>query len=390
MSDGPLSSVRVLDFSAMVAGPYCSRLLADAGAEVIKVEPPEGDYIRTREPMRSGRSAYFGVLNAGKQSIALNLKRPDAVALARELAARSDVVVENFRPGVMRRLGLGYDVLASVNSRLVYCAISGYGQAGAHAGRPSYAAIVQAESGYDAASMSYQPDPDRPLNSGVFVGDYLTGVHAFGAICAALVRRARTGQGEFIDCALMDAMVGMLAYEVAEAQSPVSKPRFPYRPTRAKDGYLMLAPISQASFEAMVRAAGRADLATDPRFAMPVPRAANLGALMDEMDRWAADKTVAECAAAMTDGGVPCARYQTVAEVMASSYAAERGLFAAVQDGATQLRATNPPFKMHGAGTAGRVPGLGESGPEVIGRVLGRTVAEVEKLMAEGVLCRPS
>jgi crotonobetainyl-CoA:carnitine CoA-transferase CaiB-like acyl-CoA transferase len=379
----------VLDFSAMVAGPYCTRLMADAGAEVIKIEPPEGDYMRTRAPIRAGESLYFGVLNAGKHSIALDLKKPEGVALARELAAASDVVVENFRPGVMKRLGFDYPTLSAANPKLVYCSISGYGQTGSHAGLPAYAPIVQAASGFDVAGMSYQ-GADRPMKSAIFVADYLTGVHAFGASCAALVRRARSGRGEYIDCALMDAMLGMLGYEVGEAQEPVSGPRPLYQAVRARDGFLMVAPISQGNFEDMAEAMGRADLKADPRFATSSARSANWQALMDEADCWAAQRTLAEAEKAMADGGVPHARYQSVAQVLASDYAKERGLFTTVKSGGAEIRATNPPYKMAGAGTAGPVPALGEHGCAVLERVLGRKAEEIDRLTKEGVLCRPN
>jgi len=386
---GALQGIRVLDFSAMIAGPYCARLLADSGADVIKVEPPEGDYMRSRAPMRAGRSVYFGVLNAGKRSVALDLKRPDGAQLARELAAASDVIVENFRPGVMQRLGFDYATLSAANPRLVYCSISGYGQGGAHASLPAYAPIVQAASGFDMTSMRQQR-ADRPPNSAIFVADYLTGTHAFGASCAALVRRERSGKGEHIDCALMDSMLGMLAYEVAEAQEPVARPRLLFQATRAKDGFLIVAPISQGNFEDMARAMGREDLKADPRFATVAARSDHWDALMDELERWAAGRTVAECEAAMAGGGVPCARYQTVAEAMDSPYAAERGLFATVQDGGHTIRATNPPFKMAGAAAGESVPGLGEHGPAVLQEVLGLSPKDIERMIAEGTLCRPN
>ena len=389
---GPLDGIRVLDFSAMIAGPYCTRLMADLGADVIKVEPPEGDYMRGRAPLRDGRSVYFGVINAGKRSIALDLKHAQGAALAKDLAAVCDVVVENFRPGVMRRLGFDYASLSALNPRLVYCSISGYGQAGTHAHLPAYAPIVQAASGFDTTAMAHQRAA-RPPNSAIFIADYLTGVHAFGACCAALVRRSRneggTGRGEYIDCALMDAMLGMLAYEVAEAQEPVSQPRPLYQATRARDGFLMVAPISQGNFEDMARAMRREELKADARFATVGARSTNWDALMSEVERWAADRTLAECEAAMAGGGVPFARYQSVAQVMASPYAAARGLFATVQDGTSEIRATNPPFKMAGAGAGTHVPGLGEHGPVVLQQLLGRSAQDVERLMAEGVLCRP-
>ena len=158
----PLDGVRVLDFSIMLAGPYCARLLADVGAEVIKIESPEGDDMRLRSPLREGHSAYFGQLNAGKRSLALDLKNPDAINLIHQLIEKTDIVVENFRPGVMDRLGLGYDALRVINPQLIYCSISGYGQSGPAAERAAYAMIVHAESGFDRALMRYAGDRDRP------------------------------------------------------------------------------------------------------------------------------------------------------------------------------------------------------------------------------------
>lgn len=386
MSAGALHGIRVLDFSAMIAGPYCTRLLACLGADVIKIEPPEGDYMRTRPPLRNGVSLYFGVLNAGKRSVAVDLKRVEGVALVKELVAKADVVVENFRPGVMKRLSLDHAALANVNPRLIFCSISGYGQSGASASLPAYAPIVQAASGYDLANLSHQQGIERPLNTGIMTADYLTGVHAFGAICAALAQRARTGSGTVIDCAMMDAMVGMLAYEVAEAQEPQSAPRLLYKATRAKDGWFMLAPISQANFEAMARAAGHEEWIQDPRF-VGAARIRNWDAMLEELDRWAASKTVAQCLAAMEAGGVPCGRYGEVRELVSSPYAAERGLFTEVEAGSAQFLAPNAPFKMAGAGAEARLPALGEDGRRVLRDILGRTPQDIDRLFEEKTLC---
>ena len=157
-----LAGIRVLDFSIMMAGPYCARLFADLGADVIKIEPPEGDDMRLRAPLRDGCSAYFGQLNAGKRSLALDLKQPEAIALIKRLVAEADVVVENFRPGVMQRLGLGAAALREINPKLVYCSISGYGQTGPAAERAAYAMIVHAESGFDRTMMRYAGDRSAP------------------------------------------------------------------------------------------------------------------------------------------------------------------------------------------------------------------------------------
>jgi len=387
MTTTALDGIRVLDFSAMIAGPYCTRLMSDLGAEVLKLEPPEGDYMRSREPQKAGFGVYFGVLNAGKKSVAIDLKKPAGVALVKALVAKADVVLENFRPGVMKRLGLDSATLRALNPRLVFCSISGYGQDGSFAALPAYAPIVQAASGYELANLQHQRGVDRPLNSIIFSADYLTGVHAFGAICAALVRRARTGEGETIDCAMMDAMLGMLAYEVAEAQAPVDRPRLVYQATRAKDGFLITAPITQGNFEAMARAAGHDDWLRDERFATPTARARNWDALMAELDRWAADKTVDECEAKMAEAGCPCSRYRTVREAMASPYAAERGLFATVKGGGTEFLSPNAPFKMSGARPAAQAPALGEHGRHVLANVLSRSAQEIDHLIKEKVLC---
>ena len=387
-SAGPLQGIRVLDFTAMIAGPYCTRLLADSGAEVLKIEPPEGDYMRGREPVRDGFSAYYGILNCGKHSLCLDLKKPEARDLVYQLAAQSDVLVENFRPGVMQRLGFDPATLETKNPRLVYCSISGYGQKGSASQRPAYAPIVHAASGYELANMRYQDNPQQPLKSAMFIADYLTGVHAFGAVNAALVRRARTGQGETIDCALMDSMIGMLAYESAAAQFPVRRPRPIFRPTRALDGFVILAPISPANFADLARALGRPEWLTDARFITSEARAENWDALMGELDRWAADKTAAECEALMERGGVPCSRYYTVGEAMALPYANERGLLATAKDGAGELKVPNAPFHMRNAtvGARGFVASLGEHNEPVLRDWLGFTRDAVDALAERGVL----
>lgn len=388
---GSLQGIRVLDFTAMISGPYCTRLLADMGAEVIKVEPPDGDLMRQRQPLREGpegrHSAYFGNLNAGKRSLCLDLRQEPGRDLVRALAQRADVVVENFRPGVMARMGLDHVALAARNPGLVWCSISGFGQSGPESARPAYAMIVHAMSGFDLANLSYQEGLDRPPSTGIFIADILSGTHAFGAICAALARRAKDGGGEFIDLAMMDAMLGLLPYETAEAQFPGTKKRFLYRPTKARDGFIVLAPISQGNFEDMARAAGHADWIADPRFATNAARERNWDALMKALDDWASDKSALECERAMTAGGVPCSRYLTVGEAMALPYAAERGSFSTVRDGAGAFRSTNAPFRMARAGNVRQrsVPALGEANRD-IAAALGHSPEQIARLEAEGVL----
>src|SRR5437773_1758448 len=249
--NSPLDGIRVLDFSIMLAGPYCARLLADVGAEVIKIEPPEGDDMRLRSPLRDGDSTYFGQLNAGMRSLALDLKNVEAIELVHRLVAEADILVENFRPGVMDRLGLGYDALRKINPRLIYCSISGYGQSGPAAERAAYAMIVHAESGFDRSLARYAGDRDRPASGAIFVADVLGGIFGFSAIQTALVHRARTGQGQRIDVALMDCMLNLLVYELQEAQFPIRSPRPTYGPVRAKDGDLLTAPVTSRNFTSL-------------------------------------------------------------------------------------------------------------------------------------------
>ncbi len=388
MDDGVLAGVRVLDFTTIVSGPYCTRLLADLGAEVIKVEPPEGDYIRTQPPLRDGRSAYFAHLNCGKKSLAVDLKKPRAVDLMRELAERCDVVVENSRPGVMRRLGLDYDALDRRNPRIVYCSISGFGQTGPWAGRSAYAPILHAASGFDMVNLSYQDGLETPLNTGIYVGDVLGGTCAFGAIQAALYRRERTGRGDYIDLAMMDAMLGMLIYEFQEAQFPVGKKARGFPPTRTKDGFVMIAFVKPNNFEATARAVGHPEWIVDPRFSTIQARMKHWAELMDLVGEWASARTSAECEEILDAAGVPCSRYYSVREAQALPHLAERGSFATIDDGAGALSVPNPAFRMLGSEVRARdyVPSLGADGPEILSRVLEYSAGEIDDLRAQKVL----
>jgi crotonobetainyl-CoA:carnitine CoA-transferase CaiB-like acyl-CoA transferase len=288
----------------------------------------------------------------------------------------------------MTRLGLGYAEVRRTNPGVVYCSISGFGQRGAWSERPAYAPIVHAASGYDLANLSYQPGLDRPLRTGLFVADVLAGALAFGAVNAALLRRAATGAGEHIDLALMDAMFGLMVYECMEAQFPAARRRPLYRPVRAADGFVIVAPVSANNFAAMARAAGHPEWTDDPRFATAEAREDHWDALMDLLDAWAAGHSAAECEALMTAGGVPCSRYYTVGEAMRSGYAEERRAFATVADLAGTFRVPDTPFKLANgdAGARDWVAALGEHSAAVAAERLGLGEAELDRLFAAGVL----
>jgi crotonobetainyl-CoA:carnitine CoA-transferase CaiB-like acyl-CoA transferase len=245
----PLAGLRVVDFTIVMSGPMCTRMLADAGADVVKVEPPDGDVVRQRPPQRGGMSTYYASMNCGKRSIVLDLQTDDGKRLARELVAKADVVVENFRPGVMKRLGLDYETVSRTNPRLVYASISGFGQTGPMASAPAYAPVIHAASGYEVAYNLYQRGSDRPANNGIFIADVMGASYAFGAIQLALYEREKSDKGQHIDVSLMDSVLGMLIYEIQAAQFPPERPRQVYEPVRASDGYVMVAAVTQKNLE---------------------------------------------------------------------------------------------------------------------------------------------
>ncbi len=377
-NDRALAGIKVLDFSIMMAGPYCARLMADLGADVVKVEPLEGDDMRLRQPLREApdgqrHSAYFGQLNAGKRSLALDLKDPASLALVQSLALQADVVLENFRPGVMNRLGLGAAALRAANPKLVYCAISGYGQVGPAAGRAAYAMIVQAASGYERTLMRYAGDRERPAATATFVADVLGGIYAFAAIQAALVQRARTGVGQVVDIALMDSMLNLLIYELQEAQFPVTSARPTYGPVAAADGDVLIVPITERNFAALAEVTALPELRSDARFASVPSRGAHWTEMMQIVQRWTQPRSVAEVLAMLEGAGVPCARYAEPADNLADAQAHSRGLFAPVHDAAGAFTGVNAPWSMSaGASIIGpRVAQLGEHNAEVLRDWLG-------------------
>ncbi len=347
------AGLRVLDFSTTIAGPHCARMLADMGAEVIKIETDGGETMRTRPPLRNGCSTAFGQLNVGKKSLVLDLKSEEGREAVRRLAATSDILVENFRPGVMHRLRLDYDRLRAVNPRLIYCSISGYGQSGPSAELPAYAPVIHAASGYDMAHLAYQPGRSRPDYCGIYHADVVTGTYGFGAIASALYQRTVTGLGQHIDVSMLESMLSLTLTELQSAQFAVKPPPRPmFGPTETADGYVMITVASEKTFQALMGVIGRPEWITDPRFATYAPRRENWAEVMDGVEAWSRQLSTDACLVALGAAGVPASAYRTVSEALADPQLAHRQALTSVRDEGGSFQVLNLPFRMSGADTA--------------------------------------
>ena len=360
---GCLAGLRVLDFSTTIAGPHCARMLADMGAEVIKIETTEGETMRTRPPLRDGCSSVFGQLNVGKKSLVLDLKSPRGLDVVRRLVGSADIVLENFRPGVMQRLKLDYESLRALNSGLIYCSISGYGQSGPSADLPAYAPVIHAASGYEMAHLAYQPGRERPDYCGIYHADVLTGVYAFGAISSALYQRSRTGRGQHIDVSMLESMLSLTLNELQWSQFPVKQTQRPmFGPIETADGYVMVAIASEKTFQSLMKVIGRLEWVNDPRFAAYADRRDNWVVLMDAVEAWSRTVKTEDCLAALSREGVPSSAYRTVAEALSDPQLAHRRALSQVEDGGGTFEVLNLPFRMSGAVVAAgkRMATLGE------------------------------
>ena len=384
----PLSGMRIIDFTSMVAGPFGTRMLADCGAEVVKIEPLAGDYFRHRSPIRNGRSSYFGHMNCGKKSLALDLKSERGRNIARKLIATADVVVENYRPGVMHEFGLGYEDLKDEFPDLVYCSISGFGQTGSRAREPAYAPMIHAASGLDLTHMWYNKHLERPPNMSAAVADIFVAVYAFGAIQTALLNRERHGGGEHIDVALLPSALSLLVYEFQSAQFPKEEVFRPiYAPSKAKDGFVVVVPANQANFEKLMDAIGHPEFKTDARFATARGREEHWDELMAKVEEWTQERPAALCEDILMRAGVPTSRYKPVEELVADEEFRTDGTYATVTDGSGEYLVPNQPFKFSSAKVeaAGWVSDLGADRMELL-RGIGLSDADIEQLGADRVI----
>jgi crotonobetainyl-CoA:carnitine CoA-transferase CaiB-like acyl-CoA transferase len=393
---GPLQGVRVLDFTRVLAGPAASLALADLGAEVLKIEPPgTGDETRSFPPFRAGESHYFLSVNRGKKSIVVDLKTAAGVALAKDLAAKSDVLIENYRPGVMDRLGLGYEVLSALNPRLIYCAISGFGMTGPLRDRPSFDIVMQALSG----ALSVNGEPDRPPTKlGIPLGDLVGGVNGPMGILAALYERSMTGRGRLIDVSLFDGMLGMLAYlpQLAFFTGADPKPQgsqhpnlVPYGVFPAEDGSIVIACLTNSFWANICQALGMDDWIEDPRLDTLVKRRDLRETVNERIRGVTTRKTVNELVELLTLHQVPHAPILGIQEALSQPQAVAREMVVETDHQLLgKIPIVNRPIKFpdRPQPVPAAPPVLGQHTDEILQGILGLTADQIAQLRAAKVV----
>lgn len=391
-----LDDLFVVDLSRILSGPVCTMLMADMGAEVIKVEPPPlGDDSRQwGPPFIGGISTYFLSINRNKKSVGLNLKAAEGREILWKLLERADVVIENFRPGVLEKLGFGYEAVKGKNPRIVYCSISGFGQTGPYRDRPGYDVIAQGESGV----MDLTGYPDRPpVKLGASLADIVTGLYAFQGILLALLARYRTGKGQYVDVALLDSMVSTLTYQALIYLTTGRSPQrmgtrhpsiVPYECFEAKDGFVNVAVTNQKQWVNFCRALGFPEIAADPRFEKMEARLANYLELKQKIDAVFSTMSRAEVMSRMSEVGIPVGPVNTVKEIMEDPHIHAREMVQElIHPEYGPLRVLGIPIKL--SETPGAVesapPRFGEHNGEVL-RKIGFSDAEIRQLVESAVI----
>jgi crotonobetainyl-CoA:carnitine CoA-transferase CaiB-like acyl-CoA transferase len=393
---GPLQGIRVLDFTRVLAGPSASLALADLGAEVLKLEPPEtGDETRLFPPFRAGVSHYFLSVNRGKKSIVVDLKTDAGVALVKELASKCDVLIENYRPGVMDRLGLGYAALASANPRLIYCAISGFGTTGPLRDRPSFDIVLQALSG----ALSVNGEAGRaPTKLGIPLGDLVGGINGPIGILAALYERSLTGRGRFIDVSLLDGLIGMLGYlaQLAFFTGEDPKPQgaehpnlVPYGIFPAKDGSIIIGCLTNGFWQRVCQAVQMKDWIMDPRFESIEKRRDNRDLVNERISRFTGERTVEELVSLFTEYEVPHAPILGIKAALAQPQAVAREMVVETEHASLgKIPLVNRAIKFPGdrQPALSAPPELGQHTDEILRDILGLTSERIAQLRASKVV----
>ena len=406
-SPSPLSHLRVLDLTRVLAGPWCTQLLADLGAEVIKIERPgSGDdtrawgppYLKDAAGRDSGEAAYYLAANRGKKSVTLDLSSAEGQRIARDLAARSDVLVENYKVGQLQKYGLDYATLSALNPRLIYCSITGFGQTGPYKDRAGYDFIIQGMGGFMSITGERDALPGGgPQKAGVAVSDLMTGMYSAVAILAALSERERTGWGRQIDMALFDTMVAMLANMnmnyLTTGASPMRAGNahqniVPYQVFAAADGHVIVAVGNDGQFLRFCEVAGRPELASDPRYAKNADRVRNRDELVPLIEALVGSQPMAFWAERLEAAGVPCGPINSIAQTLADPQIVARGLRVDLphpRAGSVPLVASPIVIDGERAVSDRAPPTLGQHTRTVLADVLGLTDAQIDALAASGV-----
>ncbi len=392
----PLEGMLVLDCTQIMAGPFCTLLLADMGAEVIKIEKPHGgdDLRNMGSPTIGGYPSAFLAINRNKRSVALDLQRPEGREVFKRMAARADVVVENFRPGTMERLGLGYETLREVNPAIIYCSVSGFGRTGPYSRRGGFDLVAQGMSGV----MSVTGEPGRPpVKAGVPLADLNAGMYAAYGVLCAYIHRLRTGQGQMVDTSLLEGAIAYTFWESAvyfatgQVPGPLGSAHrlvAPYQALRARDGYIIVGAANQSTWEALVRVLEREDLLEDPRFATPGDRKRHEDALVPILEEVLSQQDRAYWLERLEQAGVPAGPIYNLAEVYQDPHIRAREMLVEMPHPELgKVKQIGIPVKL--SRTPGQMrlppPALGEHTDEVLTR-FGYTGEEVGELRKAGVI----
>ncbi|MGZ8203600.1 MAG: CaiB/BaiF CoA transferase family protein [Burkholderiales bacterium] len=404
----PLTGIRVLDMSRVLAGPWVGQILADLGAEVIKIERPgSGDdtrrwgppFLKDREGNETSEAAYFVSTNRGKKSVTVDISRPEGQSICRELSGMADVLLENYKVGDLKRYGLGYDHLTRANPRLVYCSITGFGQTGPYRDRAGYDFMIQGMGGLMSITGERDDAPGGgPQKVGVAIADLMTGMYSTVAVLAALHERAASGRGQYIDMALLDTQVAWLANQNTNFLIGGEPPGrmgnahpnlMPYQTFRTLDGDLILAIGNDSQFARFCDAAGISEVATDPRFVNNPARIANRAACTEAIAPAIRARTTAEWIGILEPLGVPCGPINRLDQIYADPQVQHRGLKIEVPHpltGSVPLVANPIKFSRTPIAYETPPPLLGQHTDEVLRDLLGKTAAEIASLRTAGVI----
>ena len=394
---GALSNITILDLTRVLAGPYCTMILADMGANVIKIEiPKKGDDTRQYGPFKNGESMYYANVNRSKKSITLNLKSEEGKKIFLELVKQADVVVENYRPGVMDKLGVGYDVISAVNDKIVYVAISGFGSYGPYSDRPGYDIIAQAMGGL----MAYTGWPETgPTRSGNAMGDVLGGMNGAIGILAALNGRNVTGKGQRVDISLVDGIAaalenGIVRYEatgkVPERTGNRYSTLYPYDSFEAKDGQYVLGCGNQKLWEKFAKVAGMEDLVTDERYLDGPKRLEHFEELREVINNWSKNYLVEDVVKLILDAGVPAAPIYDMEKLVNDEHIAKaREMFVPLKHPVIgDMHVIGDAVKLMGTknGVRWPAPSLGQHNSEVYSEMMGFDQDKLQELKENGVI----